>query len=285
MSGVNLGFEQAEGEIVVLSDASPHYEANALNMLVRCFSDPSVGVVVGKLALWDAENSVAKSAGLYWKYEAMLRKWESQTGSTVAVHGNMFAIRREAFRTLTESTINDEFSLAMEAIRQGFRVIYEPEAISYDDASNSMKDEFNRRVRINAGRYQAMFSAGYLKAPTLNMAFRLISHKLIRPLVPVFLLFLFGLNAVALILSNGDSGGFPIVLASSWAAFLMVGQVSFYGFAWLGYRQEGKRKRLLLLNVPYYFVSTNLAALLGLWRWLSGKQRVTWQKRTVSNGK
>ena len=95
MTSVNMGFELATSDIVILSDASPSYESDAVRQLVKHFQNPQIGVVVGTLAVWDAQNAVAKPAGLYWKYEAALREWESTTGSTVAVHGNMFAIRRE----------------------------------------------------------------------------------------------------------------------------------------------------------------------------------------------
>lgn len=278
MSSVNMGFEEATGEIVVLSDASPSYDIDALRLLGRSFADPSIGVVVGTLAIWDAENAVAKSAGLYWKYESALRRWESRTGSTVAVHGNMFAIRRELYQPLETSTINDEFSIAMEVIRQGYRVVYEPEAVSYDEASSNMEDEFNRRVRINAGRYQALFSSGYLNAPSLEVGFRLFSHKLLRPLAPILMILLLTLNSLAVVSPGTPASWIPFTLSGWWALFLLFGQFGFYFLAWLGWNQETKRS-LRFLNIPYFFVSTNLAALLGLWRWLHNKQSVTWQKR------
>lgn len=280
MSSVNLGFEQAKGDVVVLSDASPNYEPDSLRILVRPLADEGVGVAVGTLAVWDAENSVAKPAGLYWKYEAALRGWESKTGSTVAVHGNMFAIKKNLFRPLTTGTINDEFSIAMEVLRQGKRVVYQREAVSYDEASNSMQDEFRRRVRINAGRYQALFNAGYLKAPTVDLTFRLFSHKLLRPLSPMIMLMMLITNLAALfwLLTPFQN---LFLLTGWWVAVLAVGQFVFYDLALLGWIMERAGRKVRLLSVPYFFVSSNLAALFGFWRWLRGTQKVTWQKRTT----
>lgn len=283
MSGVNRGFENATGEIVVLSDASPMYEEDALHKLVRNFADDRVGVVVGALRVWDGANSVAKPAGLYWKYESALRKWESQTGSTVAVHGNMFAVRKTLYRPLKKHTINDEFSIAMEVLRQGFRVIYEPQAISYDMASANMTDEFRRRTRINAGRYQALFTAGYLNAPTADLTFRLISHKLFRPLTPVFMLLAFVCNALLVLFGLFGAPIYGFLTPPLW--FWVIGllaQIAFYGAAYLGYQAEAAGKPNKLLSVPYFFVSSNLAALVGLWRWIRNRQSVTWQKRTTN---
>ncbi len=281
MAAVNRGFALATGEIVVLSDASPHYKANALLMLARAFADPMVGVVVGDLAVWDAQNAVAKPAGLYWKYEAALRRWESLTGSTVAVHGNMFAIRHALHRPLLANTINDEFSLAMEVMRQGYRVVYEPEAISFDHASRTMEDEFKRRVRINAGRYQALFSAGYLRAPTLGLTFRLFSHKLLRPLTPVLMLLMLLTNLLLVLLPinlSARSWG-PFSLPVWFWAAALAGQLMLYTLAGLGLLAERQHLHSRFLNLPYYFVSVNVAALVGLLRWMGNTQRVTWQKR------
>jgi poly-beta-1,6-N-acetyl-D-glucosamine synthase len=280
MGAVNMGFQNAKGDIVVLSDASPDYESQSLKILMQPFADEKVGVVVGTLAVWDSTNAVAKPAGLYWKYEAALRKWESRTGNTVAVHGNMFAIRRQLYRPLKGGTVNDEFSIAMEAIRQGYRVVYEPNAISYDDASANMKDEFNRRVRINAGRFQALFSAGYLRAPNLETSFRLFSHKLLRPLTPVFMLLTLITNLLAFLFPND---GNPLSLNNWLGLVMLLGQVAFYLLSYLGWFAEKQGRHLKLLNVPYYFTSSNLAALVGMWRWIRGTQKVTWQKREAAN--
>src|SRR5262245_8770295 len=281
ISAINRAFEYAQSDIVVLSDASPNYEAHALEYIVQPFADPHVGVAVGKLALWDAENAVAKPAGLYWKYETALRRWESETGSTVAVHGNMFAVRRRAFRPLSANTINDEFSIAMEVIRQGYRVIYEPRAVSYDSASSKMEEEFSRRARINAGRYQALFSAGYLHGPNPELTFRLLSHKLLRPLTPIFMVLILAANALALLWPGNRSRG-PIKLGKPWAALALAGQILFYGMAELGWLAERQGRPVKLLNVPYFFVNSNLAALAGFWRWVRRSQRVTWQKRLAN---
>ncbi len=276
IAAMNRGFAAATGEIVVLSDASPSYEAGSLQILVRSFADPEVGVVIGNLGIWDAKTSVAKPAGLYWRYEAALRKWESATGSTVAVHGNMFAIRRALYRPLKPGTINDEFTVAMDTVRQGYRVVYEPQALSYDDASSKMRDEFNRRARINAGRYHALFSAGYLRAPSREMTFRLFSHKLLRPLTPILMLVVLLAN-LGVVLWPGT----PDRLLIGLGLLALAGQTVFYTLAGLGWLSERQGQHNKILNVFYFFVSSNLAALVGFWRWLRGKQRVTWQKRTV----
>ncbi|MEO1165234.1 MAG: hypothetical protein AAFV98_15720, partial [Chloroflexota bacterium] len=117
--------------------------------------------------------------------------------------------------------------------------------------------------------YQALFGAGYLtQAPTFEVAFRLFSHKLLRPLAPIFMILMLVAN---------------VALATyHWFYQLsLLGQVGFYGAALVGWILERQGKKVRLLSVIYFFVSSNVAALFGLWRWLSGTQSVTWRKRTA----
>ncbi len=270
---VNLGVARATGELVVLSDASPDYAANALGNAVRHFADPTVGVVSGRIRLKDSASMVEVPAGLYWKYQELLCVWESATGTTVGVNGNLFAFRRELFTPLTADTINDEFTVAMDIAKRGYRVLYDPEAITHDIVSSSMSDEVARRARINAGRYQALLQTSFLSLDNVGLTFRLVSHKLSRPLAPLFMIALL-IACVAESLRTDD------VVAAS----LLGGQALLYGTAWIGWIAERRRwPKIRIVAVPYFFVSGNVAALIGLYRYVTGRQSVTWQKRSVAS--
>ncbi|HNL40594.1 MAG TPA: hypothetical protein PKH43_15690, partial [Saprospiraceae bacterium] len=60
--------------------------------------------------------------------------------------------------------------------------------------------------------------------------------------------------------------------------------LALYGMAWFGWLAERRRwPKLKIVSVPYFFVSGNLAALIGLYRYVTGRQSVTWQKRSVAS--
>ncbi len=270
---VNLGVARATGELVVLSDASPDYAANALRNAVRHFADPTVGVVSGRIRLKDSTSMVEVPAGLYWKYQELLCVWESATGTTVGVNGNLFGFRREFFTPLAPDTINDEFTVAMKIAKRGYRVLYDPEAVTHDIVSSSMSDEVARRARINAGRYQALLQTSFLSLENVGLTFRLVSHKLSRPLAPLFMITLL-IACVAESLCTDD-----LV-----AAALLGGQALLYGTAGIGWVAERRRwPKIRIVAVPYFFVSGNVAALIGLYRYVTGRQSVTWQKRSVAS--
>lgn len=271
---VNLGVSKANGELIVLSDASPDYVPGAVRAAVRHFADLDVGVVAGRIRLQDSASAVEVPAGLYWKYQEMLCVWESATGTTVGVNGNLFTFRRERFTPLPAGTINDEFTIAMTMAARGLRVLYDPEAVTHDIVSSSMSDEVARRARINAGRYQALLQTSFLSLAHPGLTFRLVSHKLSRPLAPLFMISLL----VATVVDWAGRGEDPV------AGLLVLGQLGLYGMAWFGWIAERRRwPKIKLVSVPYFFVSGNVAALIGLYRYVTGRQSVTWQKRTVAS--
>ena len=59
---------------------------------------------------------------------------------------------------------------------------------------------------------------------------------------------------------------------------LLVGQLAFYGSAYLGKVMEDKKVRVKLLFIPYYFCMMNYAVFAGILRYFRGNQSVIWEK-------
>jgi len=59
---------------------------------------------------------------------------------------------------------------------------------------------------------------------------------------------------------------------------LLIGQVSFYSMALLGWFFESRQVKVKLLFIPYYFCMMNWAVLAGIARYLKGNQSVLWEK-------
>ena len=58
-------FKLAQGEIILLADASGQFDSDALKTLMRHFTDPTIGSSVGRKIIKKAGTSVAKGEGLY----------------------------------------------------------------------------------------------------------------------------------------------------------------------------------------------------------------------------
>jgi poly-beta-1,6-N-acetyl-D-glucosamine synthase len=268
-AAINRAMGAARGEIVVLSDANNVYDPGTLRAVVAPFVDPTVGAACGNKHIARGDGALGDSEGTYWKYEGWIKKQETRLGCTVAVLGEVFAIRRELFEPAPENIINDDFYIAIRIIKRGFRVVYAPAAISRERVSPTAEDEITRRTRMVAGLYQALARPHELmpwKQPLV--CWQLVSHKFMRPFVPLWMIAALAAN-VALVLQTGA--------AAPWFV-LLVGQIAFYALALVGlqYPADGRVSRALYL--PTFLVSSNLAALLGLYRFSTGQQSTQWPR-------
>jgi cellulose synthase/poly-beta-1,6-N-acetylglucosamine synthase-like glycosyltransferase len=222
-AALNIGMQSATGEILLFLDIRPWIESNALQLLVSNFEDPRVGCVSGELVLReDGHDARAKAVGgLYWRYEQWIRDCEAKVDSPLGVYGGFYAIRRELASALPEGTILDDMLQPLSVIRQGYRSVLDLRARVYDIWPKSLRGEFHRKVRTLAGNFQLLQLAPWLLSRQNRLRFELISHKLMRLLVP---LLLFILLASSALLAN-HSRLYAGVLAS---------QIVFYILAALG---------------------------------------------------
>jgi len=181
-AGLNLAVPLLTGDIVVFSDANAIYNVNALRMLVRNFADEHVGYVTGE-ARYQLGGAAAADAGerAYWSYEIELKRLETQLGSMVGGDGAIYAIRRPLWRTLPQDAIND-FLNPLQIVEAGWRGVYEPQAICYEETSGRFRSEYKRRVRIVSRSWRAVFQApGVLNPFRVGLfSWCLFSHKLLR---------------------------------------------------------------------------------------------------------
>jgi biofilm PGA synthesis N-glycosyltransferase PgaC len=285
MAAINRAIPIARNEIIVFSDANNMYSPKTLRELVKPFSDPRVGGVSGSKNLLDSRDALTRADSLYWQYESFIKTQETRLGSCTGVSGEILAIRTSLFQAPPDWIINDDFFISMNILKQGYKVVYAPEARSFEYSSLTEKDEATRRSRIVAGRYQAMLLAARL-LPWRNpiLVWQIISHKMMRPLVPFAMIIAFLSNLLAVILP-------PIPLQESSISFLSRPysqilfslQLIFYMLALLG--NKLKRKSFLgkVLYVPAFLVNSNLSAIRGLVSFFTGKQSALW-KRTRRRG-
>jgi poly-beta-1,6-N-acetyl-D-glucosamine synthase len=267
LHAMNRAATAATGDVLVFSDANNRYSGDALRELVAPFADPAVGVVSGRKAIDDGTGRPLDQAeGLYWRYESRVKEWETRSGSVTAVAGEIIAFRREAFPQVPIGTVLDDFAQAMLAAADGWRIAYAPAALSLEVASATLGDEAIRRARIVSGRSQAL--ARFLPRVARRdpeYAFRLVSHKGLRPLVPWALL----AAAISSIAS---------VRERRWARAAVAAEGAFYGAAVAGLLEDRRGRRTRLLYLPYWFCRMNLATLTGLSEFARGRNDPVWAR-------
>lgn len=253
--------EQEPPDILVFSDANVFFEPDALRKLVRNFADPTIGGVSADVRLRPEGFSLGESQGLYYRYERFIQTCESQAGSMIGADGGMYALRTRLFSPVPAHILNDDFVLSMGVIRQGLRLVYEPDAVAWEDSPQSAQAEFKRKIRVEQGNFQALLEdLIWPPADARLERFCMLSHKVLR---------WFGFLPLGVALGSGLlSLGGPLPLR-----LLTLPQVAFYALAAAGAWQDA-RGRLesqgSRLTLPYYFVLENLAAARGFWRSRTG---------------
>jgi cellulose synthase/poly-beta-1,6-N-acetylglucosamine synthase-like glycosyltransferase len=254
--------EQTQAEILVLTDANTTLERNCIRNLVRHFANPRVGAVSGEETRIAAPGTDPAAESLYWKYESALKFLENRLNCTLGGNGSVLAVRRDLFRPKKQSIIED-FQIPFEIRLNGYRVIYDPEAIAIEEIAPTTNAQSARRVRIAAGDYQTLFAnLGCLNPRKGLLAFCFFSHKVLRWITPWLLLTGFVCSALMI-----KQGGFAILLTA---------QSTFYLSAYVGYRRRKQGKPASVLSAPLHFCTMNVALLLGFFRYLNGRQKLTW---------
>jgi cellulose synthase/poly-beta-1,6-N-acetylglucosamine synthase-like glycosyltransferase len=263
---LNTGISYLKGEIVVFTDANVMFEPEALRKLVAYFADPEIGGVVGNVILRSADGSIA-GEGVYSRYEKAVHTAEVQIATMITVDGAMYALRREFVAPIPSDSITDDWYMASGALAAGKKIAWGPDAIGYEQAAESVAGEFRRKVRMAAGGYQTTFRRAVVFLNPVGhpvIFFMFLSHKLLRWLAMVFM-------AALAVSSAGLAGG------STFYAMALAAQVAFYLLALLGFLLRGKSDALPIY-LPYYFTAVNWGALLGLWRYLAGRQSAAWTR-------
>jgi cellulose synthase/poly-beta-1,6-N-acetylglucosamine synthase-like glycosyltransferase len=257
-SALNAGLAHAVNDVVVFSDASIALEPTALEEIVRPFGRADVGCVSG-------EDRIAQigGEGLYGRYELFLRRLESNVFSIVGASGSFYAQRRHLCEAFPAGLAPD-FASVLQTVKLGYRAVSAPGAVGIMTALADPKAEFSRKVRTilrgisTLARYRSLLNP--LRHPWF--AFELFSHKLMRWLVPFFLLFM---AAASLVLAS----------ESNLYRAAVVAQLLFYGSAALG-AWASRFAAWLPVKISLYFTLANVATAAAWLRFFMGYRQEIW---------
>lgn len=275
IAAIHRAMEQVGTELVVFTDANTLLNEQALLMISRHYADAQTGAVAGEKRVRGHTGATA-GEGLYWQYESFLKKWESELYSVMGAAGELFSIRTRLYEKVSPDTLVDDLQISLDIMRKGYRIRYEPAAFATEAASQNIREEWKRKVRIAAGGIQALVRPGNmfpLRRPWL--LFEYISHRVLRWVAAPWLLILVFLLNFAWVLMYGTAGGYMLYVF--WL------QAVWYAVAVLGWLLQKRKIKAGFLFAPYYFCMMNVAMIAGIFRFLSGKQTVFWEKasRTV----
>ena len=180
---VSRALAAVEGEIIVLTDVRQTFDQEAIQLMVSCFADKDVGVVTGELVIREGNSRDEYNTGLYWNYEKWIRRNLNRLNVMLGATGSIYAIRRELSVIIPADILLDDVYVPFTAAFKGYRIYFEDQAKAYD-LPTSLKSEFGRKVRTQAGVYQVIQRFPALLSPANPRFIHFVSHKFGRLLLP-----------------------------------------------------------------------------------------------------
>jgi cellulose synthase/poly-beta-1,6-N-acetylglucosamine synthase-like glycosyltransferase len=209
---VTKALQQVTSPIVVLTDVRQVFDPAALQSLVACFAEPAVGVVTGELVIRAGSTFEEYNTGLYWRYEKWIRRNLNRIDAMLGATGSIYAMRREFTAAIPSDILLDDVYLPFIAAAKGARIYFEEKAKAWDSPT-SLRSEFRRKVRTQAGVYQIVRHFPWLLWPGNRRFLHFASHKLGRLMLPF-----------AMIVAAVSSFGLP----APWRTLVLTGQALFY---------------------------------------------------------
>lgn len=262
----NQALLQARGEIVIFSDATARYALASIRNIVANFADPQVGAVSGRYEYHNPTGATIGLGGmLFARFDNAIRSMQTSIWSITGCSGCIYAVRRDLYAALPADIISD-LCEPLKVLEKGYRVVFEPDAVAYEETTTRTREEFGMRVRVIVRGMRGLLYMKSLFNPIRYpfVAFQLLAHKVLRWTVPVLLL-------VALCANAALAGRSLFYFAS------LIVQTVFYAVALLGFFAERQRLRIGPLAIPLYFVTINLAAGVAMVRLWKGHKAVTWE--------
>jgi cellulose synthase/poly-beta-1,6-N-acetylglucosamine synthase-like glycosyltransferase/peptidoglycan/xylan/chitin deacetylase (PgdA/CDA1 family) len=255
-AALNTGLEAARTELVVLVDGDTVLEPATVRTLVQHFDDPGIGAVSGNA-------KVGNRAGLLgqWQHIEYVigfnldRRLYDVLECMPTVPGAIGAFRRSAVLRLGGiplDTLAEDTDLTMAMERDGWRVVYEPDARAWTEAPATLGQLWKQRYRWCYGTLQAVWKhrrAMFERGAAGRLGRRGLPYLLLfQVLLPVLAPMVDAAAIFGILTSNW------LTVTGYWLAFLTLQMIP----AVIAFRLDGERLRSLLLLPLQQFVYRQL---------------------------
>ncbi|MBV9284031.1 MAG: glycosyltransferase, partial [Acidimicrobiia bacterium] len=163
-AALNAGVAEATGDVVVVLDADTVLRPDFVDVALAHFADPAVGAVAGNVKVGNRQGLLGRLQAL--EYIASLnldRRAQAELNVVAVVPGAAGAFRRVALADVggyPTDTLVEDMDLTVSLLRAGWRIPYEPAAVAYTEAPESMRHVLRQRRRWSFGTLQVVAKHG-----------------------------------------------------------------------------------------------------------------------------
>jgi cellulose synthase/poly-beta-1,6-N-acetylglucosamine synthase-like glycosyltransferase len=264
----NQAVKISHGDIIIFSDATTKYEQSAIKKIVRNFADDKIGVVGGRFRYYDPKQTQIGTGSIaFWDYDNFIKAKQTKINTITGCSGCIYSVKKNLYEPLPYDIISDLVE-PLKILEKGFRIVFEPEAIAYETTLERSEEEFKMRVRVISRGMNGLLYMKSLLNPFKHpyISFQLISHKILRWLVPGFAVILYGINIFLI----GQGVIYDILFYLQSILYLAA------TIGWIVDKISQKRK-IKVFSMPLYFCVVNYAALVALFRTLMKRKDVKWE--------
>lgn len=170
---LNAGIQYSEAQIVLCMDGDSQLSVNSLRMAVRHFTDPAVGAVAGNVKVQNRKRMLTDLQALeYLEGLNMARSAQGFVQMVNIIPGPIGVFRKSALRDAgfySSDTFAEDADVTLKILANGWKIIYEPNAIAYTEAPVTVYQLLKQRYRWTRGILQAIRKhKKYLFNPTMN---------------------------------------------------------------------------------------------------------------------
>lgn len=155
-SAINFSKKYAKGEYILVTDANCIFDKNVLREMVPHLKNPKVGGIGGRYCVSNLEGSLPQSESFYWDLENIMRFGESILDSACLFQGEINLWRKNLVEA-DENALSEDLDMCIQTKRKGYKIEHDPQAIVYEPAANTTKDQITQRKRTTIGTIQNIF--------------------------------------------------------------------------------------------------------------------------------
>ena len=159
-TALNAGIQVADFDFVLCVDGDSQLSPTTLRRAIQHFIDPRVGAVAGNVKVLNRDNVWNTLQALeYVEGLNMARSAQSVMKLVNIIPGPVGLFRKQAIIDAgwySSDTFAEDCDITLKIIREGWRVEYEPGAMSYTEAPEKLVDLLKQRYRWTRGIIQAV---------------------------------------------------------------------------------------------------------------------------------
>lgn len=270
---INEIVDMTTTEHLVFTDANVFFEPMTIKALVFNLIAKDAKMVCGNILKFSPQNQgISDQEIFYMNFENQLKYYESlKYGFCVGVEGGCYAILKNSFVKVPDGFLMDDFFITLDVIEKNGKVLFEPEAVCYEDVNDAPMIEFKRKIRISLGNFRNLRFYKHLIFPIhQGFGFAFFSHKVLRWFTPFALVFSFCLSFVLSFYFY-----FFIAFSFGYSLLIILPALTIY--------LEKIKLKLPIINSLGHFILMNFALLLGYLKFISASNESAWDppKRNV----